>query len=432
MGRITDKQLSSLKSGIWLSESLGKGHGTFLARRTGDGVQFYFRYTLPDGKRDTLKIGPYGHMTLKVARDEALRLSGLLRQHPTLRDWLDEEKHAEGEALRQDRHDRVHATLAALLEGYAGWLEQQGKPSAKQVRGAIKRHVLEAWPNLAAAKANSLDKRDLTKIVARVVEAGKGREAAKLRAYLRAAYAAAMRAEADPTIPPALQGFHLSVNPASELASLSQYNQPRDTVLSLPELRALWVRLEEFNGATGSALRLCVLLGGQRPTQLVRIKSADVDLHAGTVTIYDPKGRRLQARRHVLPLTVRARQEIEPWVVQHPDGYLLSSTGGRVPLRQETLSNAFHDIAKVMRSGGEVFKDIRLGDLRGTIETLLAASGISMEVRAQLQSHGLGGIQNRHYDRHSYMDEKLNSLLVLERLLESESGDNVVSLHAYA
>lgn len=417
MGRITDKQISSLKSGVWLSESLGKGNGTFLARRTGDGIQFYFRYTLPDGKRDTLKIGPYGQMTLKVARDEAVRLSGLLRQHPALRDWLDEQKQLESETLRQDRHDRAHATLAALLEGYAGWLEQQGKSSAKQVRGAIKRHILDSWPDLAATKANSLTKRDLTQIVASVVDAGKGREAAKLRAYIRAAYAAAMRADSDPTIPSTLHGFNLSVNPASELASLSQYNQPRDTVLTLPELQALWVRLNDLKGSTGSALRLCVLLGGQRPTQLVRIKSADIDLHGGTVTLYDAKGRRTQPRRHVLPLTARARQEIEPCLAQHPDGYLLSSNGGKVSLRQETLSNAFHDIAKVMRAEGEVSKDIRLGDLRGTIETLLAARGISMEVRAQLQSHGLGGVQNRHYDRHGYMDEKRNALSVLEGLL---------------
>lgn len=417
MGRITDKQLSGLKSGVWLSESLGKGHGTFLARRTGDGVQFYFRYTLPDGKRDTLKIATYGQVTLKTARDEAMRLSGLLRQHPTLRDWLDEQKHVEGEALRQDRQDRVSATFKALLEGYAGWLEQQGKPSAKQVRGAIQRHILEPWPDLAGAKANSLAKRDLTKMVARVVEAGKGREAAKLRAYIRAAYAAAMRADSDPTIPPALHGFNLSANPASELASLSQYNQPRDTVLTLPELQALWIRLLDQTGTTGSALRLCILLGGQRPTQLVRILSADVDLHANTVTMYDPKGRRAQARRHVLPLTERAKQDIEPYLAPHAGGYLLSSRLGKVPLRQETLSNAFHEIAQVMRAEGEVSKDIRLGDLRGTIETLLAANGISMEVRAQLQSHGLGGVQNRHYDRHSYMDEKSKALSVLEGLL---------------
>jgi len=73
---ITDRQVSQVKAGVWLSDSLGKGSGTFLARRTGDGVQFYYRYTRPSGKRDTLRIGCYdkdgkdGRITLKQARAE--------------------------------------------------------------------------------------------------------------------------------------------------------------------------------------------------------------------------------------------------------------------------------------------------------------------------------------------------------------------------
>ena len=41
---------------------------------------------------------------------------------------------------------------------------------------------------------------------------------------------------------------------------------------------------------------------------------------------------------------------------------------------------------------------------------MLAAMGISKDVRAQLLSHGLGGVQGRHYDQHEYMDEKRNAL----------------------
>jgi len=40
-------------------------------------------------------------------------------------------------------------------------------------------------------------------------------------------------------------------------------------------------------------------------------------------------------------------------------------------------------------------------------------------VRAQLLSHGLGGVQHRHYDRHSYMDEKIEALQELERFFDS-------------
>jgi hypothetical protein len=49
---------------------------------------------------------------------------------------------------------------------------------------------------------------------------------------------------------------------------------------------------------------------------------------------------------------------------------------------------------------------------------LLAANGISREVRGQLQSHGLTGVQARHYDGHDYMREKRDALELLLNVLE--------------
>lgn len=51
-------------------------------------------------------------------------------------------------------------------------------------------------------------------------------------------------------------------------------------------------------------------------------------------------------------------------------------------------------------------KSFSFGVLRRTVETRLAAAGVTSDVRAHLQSHGLGGVQTRHYDRHDYLEEK--------------------------
>jgi len=260
------------------------------------------------------------------------------------------------------------------MTGYVDWLEQQGKQSAASVRASVTRHVIVPWPELADSKANSLTRRDLTRVVSRIVEANAGREAAKVRSYLRAAYAAALRADGDATIPAGLQGFNLESNPAADIAALTQFSKTRDTALTAPELRALWARLQLAGRVTGAALRLCLLLGGQRPTQLIRVRSEDIDLHSGTVTLFDPKGRRTQARAHVLPLTEQAKAELSPWLALN-NGYVLSSTGGRVALREETLSNAFRGIADAMLEAGELAKPVRLADLRRTVETLLAGAG---------------------------------------------------------
>ena len=60
-----------------------------------------------------------------------------------------------------------------------------------------------------------------------------------------------------------------------------------------------------------------------------------------------------------------------------------------------------------------------MGDLRRTAETQLARLGVSKDDRAQLLSHGLGGVQSRHYDRHEYMDEKRAALNKWSKHLEA-------------
>jgi integrase len=61
--------------------------------------------------------------------------------------------------------------------------------------------------------------------------------------------------------------------------------------------------------------------------------------------------------------------------------------------------------------------DVR--DVRRTAETMLAGMGISRDVRAQLLSHGIAGVQAQHYDRHAYTTEKRRALVAWERKLEA-------------
>ena len=55
--------------------------------------------------------------------------------------------------------------------------------------------------------------------------------------------------------------------------------------------------------------------------------------------------------------------------------------------------------------------------------------GASPDLRAQIQSHGLGGIQAKHYDRHDYMAEKTAALAGWAAYLQRKSGGNVAHIH---
>jgi hypothetical protein len=58
-----------------------------------------------------------------------------------------------------------------------------------------------------------------------------------------------------------------------------------------------------------------------------------------------------------------------------------------------------------------------LRDVRRTAESMLAAQGVSRDLRAQLLSHGLSGVQQR-YDRYDYIREKCEALLAWEAHLQ--------------
>jgi integrase len=98
-------------------------------------------------------------------------------------------------------------------------------------------------------------------------------------------------------------------------------------------------------------------------------------------------------------------------------------------MRHETLSVVVSEISAEMRKAKEAREDFELRDLRRTAETMLASLKVPSDVRAQLLSHGLGGVQNRHYDHHDYALEKKQALerwaRHLTRLGASDKADVV-------
>jgi integrase len=93
-----------------------------------------------------------------------------------------------------------------------------------------------------------------------------------------------------------------------------------------------------------------------------------------------------------------------------------------------------NSLALQMMEAKELREGFELRDLRRTCETMLASIGISSDIRAQIQSHGLGGVQARHYDRHNYMAEKRATLeswnQYLQRLVEGRTGE-VIPMQQY-
>lgn len=424
---------------LWLSDgSIPRGHGGLQLRVQPDGqARWYWRYS--NGSRKVrLALGLYaaektaGCMTLPEAR-QAVTQKAALYQAPESRDVREHLKREqqmlaakrEAEALEAAKAaaalelSKKH-TLLALMRTYADELAVAGKQSEADVRYMIRSHIEIAHPALAETPAKTIMPDDINRILRPLVAAGKGRTAAKLRSYMRAAYARATSARLDSSASQALVDFNLQTNPVAVTGGLSQFNKALDRALKVAELREYWCRLgKQPAGAMRDALMLALLLGGQRPAQLVRVTTADVDVSARTVSLFDPKGKRAQPRLHILPICDQAMTVLESCIsraARQKSPYLLSSYG-KVPVRPEQLSKIVTDISAGMLVDGVVDAKFQLRDLRRTVETLMAAEGVTQDVLARLLSHGLGGVQARHYNRHSYLPEMRAALTRWEQLV---------------
>ena len=447
-GQLTARGLAALATGEWANDSATHGAGVLQARKLASGaIGFYYRYTGPNRKQDRLSLG--STMSLAEARTAATALARRYQAGDRdLRAALEAEE-VEAARARALAEAEVQAasqsTLGALLDAYVDGLLTAGKISARGVQNAVLLHIKTPFPLLWSRPAAEIELDDLIAIVARLVKLKKLREAGKIRSYLRAAYAAAIRAKQDATAPDALRALNLSRNPAQDLATIDS-GTPRERALSVAELRAYWARIAAMPDAHGALLRFHLLTGAQRIAQLARLMTSDWDVDHQSVRILDIKGRRRRGRVHVVPVIAEAQADLARMQAATDDAeaepadkrterkakFLFSVTGGRAAVTYDVFRNALDrvvsDMATAKELDGPAFTP---GDLRRTVETRLAALGYTEEVRGHLQSHGLSGVQKRHYNMYEYDAEKRAAINALYTLITG-AGADVIDLRQRA
>jgi len=446
MGKLTDTAIRQAKpesKPFRLSGELGTGQsGTLICRVEPSGIKRLFYRYRTGGTDRMIQLGRYDSrgeahgLTLADAAEKARAYSNRLKATPDLKESLELERRQQQAERRQQLREHREAdenTLQRLLDVYTGHLERQGRGAARDVRTLFRLHVVEAHPDLAGTPAAAVEARDIAKMVRGLIDAGKARTAGKLRSYLTAAFALALKAETDPTAPAEALGFKLAANPAAATVAHSGV-QARNRTLTIDELRRYMEQAATLPEVQADALALLLLLGGQRPAQLVRAKVSDVDLDARTLRLFDPKGKRKTPRPHDLPLSDAALKIVKRRREASAKLYCewLFSTDGKTSMRLETLSECVKNLSDANlnpKSKADLRSKRRkhgyqLRDIRRTCETMLAGLGISRDTRAQLLSHGLSGVQQQHYDRHDYGDEKRATLAAWEARLQSiRSGE---------
>jgi integrase len=301
-------------------------------------------------------------------------------------------------------------TLRSLLTDYTDHQQTLGRTSFKDAKGIFDNHVFQAFPAIADLPANEVSDEQFADMMRRLVELGKGRTANKLRTYAAAAYALAKSARTNPAVPVKFKAYGIRINPAADTSPDRASNRADKNPLTLAEMQTYWQAINDMKGFYGAALRLHLLTGGQRIEQFLRLLTADTN--TDTIKLYDSKGRPGAGEREVvlplLPAAAVALAELNP-----VGTYAISLTNGESHL----WDTAF---AKWSRRAGSGIADFTPKRLRSGVETLLAKLGVSMEIRGRLQSHGISGVQAKHYDGHDYLDEKRKALELLYNALISK------------
>ena len=265
--RLTVRSIEAAKPGDMLTDSsLGRGSGklVFWVRAT---KEWYYRYRL--GGRSVLrKLGEYPAMGPgggpPTGRELGRSGAGGHR--------------SEGEGARGSRGSpqsgrtggptrKPGATARRLrrVATHPGEGERQGRRDAVQPRRG------QALPGLVARKAADIGPEDIQAILARLVKKGVTRDVNKLRSYLRAAFQFGSGQDFDPaTLARDGVVFKLASNPVTLIPRKPEYDRARDRVLTDAELRHVWRALEGRAPPSRNAVRLAVVLGGQRMTQLLR------------------------------------------------------------------------------------------------------------------------------------------------------------------
>lgn len=347
------------------------------------------------------------------AREEARRLQTLIDQKIDPREQKREQeaaraaKRAADAEARREAESRAKYTLKALCEAYADLLAARSKEAASDARSAFKCHLLSD-EELANKPAREVTPLDLASAIRRVNEKGKARTAGKLRSYVHAAYETAIRAPLDSSVPADFIPFRIETNPAHPIPTVPAKSGKR--TLSMDELKAYIEALKD--DAIDSALKIALYAGGQRMQQLLRAGPNDWD--GENLRLFDRKGRRREPREHLLPLGPVAAGIVDGLAEQakaRKSQHLFSSFG-RVALVKHTISTRVSEISAGI--DGEPFD---LKDIRRTVETMLAGMKVSKDIRAQLLSHGISGVQSVHYDKHDYLEQKADTLLKWEQRL---------------
>jgi integrase len=372
---------------VWDSDP--KGFGVRIT--SGGALAFILRYVL-DGRERRMTIGAYPDLSPSAAREEAVRLRGLI---------------VAGQDPLADREDRRRApTVDQLCTRYVQeHLRVHNKPST--IEGFERLVEAHIRPKLGAIKARALSRDDVARFHRGMAETPRqaNQALAVLSKMMRCAEAWGLRPDGS--------------NPCRLVKRFPEVK--RERFYSDTELQAIGAAISELlrDGEVfeGSAHAIFLLaFTGCRTGEILGLRWADVNLGGGYFMIRD--GKTGDRRQVIGESQARMFKHIQQ---KHPGEWVVWSADNHKPLSYWTLEGDWRRIRERAK-----LHDARLHDLRHTVGTYAAGIGANAFQVRDLLGHRTMAMTGR------YVGKDTSPLLALSDSVGKRIGNALLGRPAPA
>ncbi|MEZ9328571.1 hypothetical protein BCT86_09905 [Vibrio breoganii] len=390
----------------------GKGRLVVKVLKTGNKV-FYFKY-FKSKKLNLLKIGDFPNISLSKAREEQEKYSDMLSKD------IDPKKEIELRyklKIREEFEEESCGSIFQLLDSHALHKNKNGKRNYNTEKETVENELYVFIK--PETKAKDITTKDLIPFFASMIQRGASCKANKVRSILHAAFNFGMKHDNDPANYNEMKHitFGLDSNPVTAIPVQTHAEKPGDHFLSFSEVYQLWNDLEcryhdlKMHRNTRNAIRLAIVLGGQRPYEVVNTLWSDVNFDDATLTVRAEIFK--TAHAHVVPLTDTAIDILKEQLKNKQGPFIFFKTSNP----QEAMStNTIAQALARYRDKTEI-RYFNARDFRRTFKTLGGQIGLSKEIRDRVQGHAFNDVSSKHYDRYSYLKEKREALETWEKAL---------------
>jgi integrase len=335
-----------------------------------------------------VSLGRITDVNLEKARDRANELTSAAR---TGRDLIAEEEESRAAAASR-------LTVQQLIQLYVR------RRVTGRLRTAldIERRLNRALAPILNRCADDVRRRDIRELLDAVADQGIEREAEKRRQTVGAMFRWALSQD---------------IVEADATAGLKAYDPgtPRDRVLTVEEIEALWKWLDSHALPSDPADILKLeLLTGARCGEISGLCVEEIDREEWIWTL--PATRSKNKRPRVTPLVGVARQIIELRLSTVQSGPLFTAETGTV----FTAAHIGHNL--LARCDKLPIAKFVTHDLRRTVATMLAEMGVPLDLVAAVVGHEAGGKDTRtlvrHYVRTDLIERKIHVLSAWDERLQ--------------